>query len=231
MPADLPPRLISGLAFVGRGGGQVKALGGFRKGHHSVPDVANPVTHAFLGKLCAGDLAAEAEDLFQRLRTGLGYKRKDISLQLAPAVATLAARDFQLEIAYALEPSDPARFAVVTALRELRELAVAQSEALADTFAGRFTELSFELARGTSVEAVIDLIEGLDAEVGLTVDYPSDCRTCTIRVPEVDAVVRCTGATLDMVFPRGAAPADLLQAFAAVREAFQVSKPLAGLIG
>ncbi len=231
MSAELPPRLISGLAFVGRGGGQVKALGGFRKGHHSVPDVANAVTNAFLGKLCAGDLAAEAEDLFQRLRTGLGYKRKDMSLQLGPASATLAARDFQLEIAYALEVGDPSRYAVVTSLRELRDLAVAQREAFADTLAGRFSELSFELARGASVEAVIDLIEGLDGEGGLAVDYPSDCRTCTIRVPDVEAEVRCTGASLDMVFPRGAAPAELLEAFAAVREAFQVSKPLAGLIG
>lgn len=209
----------------------VKSLTGFRKGHHTVPDVANAVTNAFLGKLCGAELAAEAEGLFQALRTGLDYKRKDISLQVSHSVATLAARDFQLEIAYALEAIDPARYCVVTALRELRDLAVARHAAIVGTFAGRFTELSFELTRATSVEAVVDLIEALDGDGGLEVSYPSDCRTCTIAVPGVDAVVRCTGGTFDMVFPRGGAPAELLEAFAAVRTAFQVSKPLAGLIG
>jgi hypothetical protein len=51
-----------------------------------------------------------------------------------------------------------------------------------------------------------------------------------IGVAGVDAVVRCTGATLDVVFPRGAAPGELLEAFGAVRGAFQISKTLSGLI-
>ena len=40
-----------------------------------------------------------------------------------------------------------------------------------------------------------------------------------------------TGATLDMVFLRASGPAELLDGFAAVREAFRISKPLAGLLG
>jgi hypothetical protein len=36
--------------------------------------------------------------------------------------------------------------------------------------------------------------------------------------------------SLEIVFARGGGPAELLAAFAAVREAFQISKALAGMI-
>lgn len=230
MTDELPSRVIAGIAFVGRGGGQVKALAGFRKGHHSLPDAANAVTNAFLGKICAGELAEEAERLFQEVRAGLAYKRKDLSLNVASPVAVLTARDFGVEIAYALEETDPTRYAVTTTLRELGDLAVARQPEFARIFAGRFTELSFALRKGARVEAVIDAIEALEGEGGLGVQYPSDCRDCTIRVAGVEAEVRCTGASLEVVFPRGLAPAELLEAFGAVREAFQISKALAGMI-
>jgi hypothetical protein len=60
--------------------------------------------------------------------------------------------------------------------------------------------------------------------------YPSDYRECTLRVEGVDAEVRCTGAALEVIFPRGEAPAELLTMFAAVRSAFQISKFLRGLV-
>lgn len=231
MSAELPASVVASICFVGRAGGQVKALAGFRKSHHSVPDAANAVTNAFLGKICAGELSEEAEALFQAVRTGLGYKRKDVALSVATPVATLAARDFTVEIVYALEEVDPARYAVTTALRELKDLEVARGEAFERVFAGKFSEISFTLKKGVRVEAVIDAIEALDGEGGLEVAYPSDYRECTISVAGVDAVVRCTGMAIEMVFPRGGAPAELIDAFGALRDAFQISKPLAGLIG
>lgn len=231
MPAEIPARVVASLSFVGRGSGQVKQLSGFRKSHHAVPDAANAVTNAFLGRICAAELTEEGETLFQAVRTGLNYKRKDLSLSVTPPSANLAARDFHVEIAYALEEADPGRYGVTTTLRELRDLDFAQGEALAGLFAGRFSELSFGFAKGAQVEAVIDAIEALDGEGGIAVQYPSDCRECTIHVDGIEAVVRCTGGSLDLIFPRGGGPGELLAAFAAVREAFQISKPLAGMLG
>ena len=89
--------------------------------------------------------------------------------------------------------------------------------------------ISFALRKGARVEAVVDAIES-SSETGLAVTYPSDCRDCEISVVGVDAVVRCTAASLEVVFPRGGAPADLIEGFAAIREAFAISKVLSGLI-
>jgi hypothetical protein len=230
MADDLPSRVIAGIAFVGRSGGQVKALGGFKKSHHTLPDAANATTNAFLGKICEAELADEAEKLFQDVRAGLGYKRKDLALSITSPLAVLTARDFTVEIFYTLEERDPGRFGVTTTLRDLRDMDVARREEFARIFTGKFTEISFTLKKGARVEAVIDAIEALDGEGGLSVRYPSDYRDCAIRVTDVDAEVRCTGTALEVVFPRGGGPAELIDAFASVREAFQISKALKGLI-
>jgi hypothetical protein len=228
---EIPSRVIADISFVGRGGGAVKTLDGFKKGHHSVPDAANATTNGFLAKICERELAENAEKLFQDARAELGYKRKDISLSVASPAAVLVARDFTVEIGYALEESDPARYAVTTVLRGLGDPALARTEGFSRVFAGRFAEISFTLQKAAKVEAVIDVIEALEGEGGLGVTYPSDCRDCVIEVEGVDAQVRCTGVSLELVFPRAGAPAELIDGFAAVRGAFQISKALAGLVG
>lgn len=230
MTQTLPSEIIAGIGFIGRAGGAVKSLRGFRKSHHTVPDAANATTNAFLGKLCAGELGDEAEALFQAVRTGLGYKRREISLEVAPAQAVLTAKDFALEISYALEAAAPANFAVTRLLHSLRNGELAHTEEFSGIFAGWFSEITFALRKGARVEDVIDAIEALEEGAGLRVDYPADCRECVIGVEGVDATVRCTGATLDVVFPRAGAPRELIAGFAAVRGAFGVSRELATLL-
>lgn len=230
MPSELPNRVIADVRFIGRGGGAVKAFGGFKKGHHTLPDAANATTNAFLGRLCGAEIEATAEALFQEVRTGLGYKRKDLSLTVTSPLAVLSAKDFTLEILYELDEAAPANYAITQTLLDLRDGDLARTEAFNTIFARSFSELSFTLRKGVRVEAVIDAIEAME-EGDLSVDYPSDCSECTVRVPEVAAQVRCTGGSIDLVFPGAGAPGELLAEFAAVRDAFQLSKMLSGLIG
>jgi len=229
--SEIPSAVIAAISFIGRDGGWVKSLGGFKKGHHSVPDAANAVTNAFLGKICGGELSARAEKFFQNVRTGLGYKRKEVALAVAGPGAQLATKDFSLEIFYELEEHEAARYAVTTTLRGLRNADLAGTAEFARIFAGKFSEISFAFKKSARVEAVVDAIEALDGDDGLVVSYPSDCRECEIAVDGVDAKVRCTPTSLEMIFPRAAGPAELMDGFAAVRGAFAMSKPLAGMIG
>ena len=231
MSGELPSSLVAGLGFLGRDGGAVKALAGFQKGRHTLPSAVNAATSAFLAKLCAGELAAEAESFFQRTREALAYKRRDLSLAVTGPAAVLTATDFTFELAYALEPADPARYTVTRTLRDLRRPELVRQPAFDAVFAGLFSELTFALRRGVRVEAVIDLVEALEPDAGLAVAYPSDCCDCTLTVSGVDATVRCTGATLDLVFPAAGSPAELLDGFAAVRAAFARSPELVALLG
>jgi hypothetical protein len=231
MPNELPSSVVADVQFVGRSGGTVKALGGFKKGHHTLPDAANATTNAFLGKICAAELAQQAEALFQRVRSGLAYKRRDISLAVNSPGAVLSAKDFTVEILYELEEADPARYAVTTALRGLRNAELARTEEFSAIFSRMFSEIRFELKKGARVEAVIDVIENLEGEAGLEVTYPSDCRECTIGVAGVEAQVRCTGSALEIVFPQPGSPGELLEKFGEIRAAFEISRELGGMLG
>ena len=230
MPGELPSNVIASICFVGRSGGLVKTLGGFKKAHHTVPDAVNAVTTGFLARICEVDLAREAETLFQAARAGLGYKRREISLGVASPLATLVTKDFAVDILYAFDEGNPGRYVLTTTLRELRSAEFARHDEFARIFAGRFAEISFALKKGARVEAVIDAIEALDDASGLSVRYPSDYRDCVIRVKGVGAEVRCTGAARDVIFPRAGTPGELIEAFVAVRGAFGISRALSGLI-
>jgi len=237
MPNDMPASVIADLRFIGRESGAVKSLSRFSKKRHTLPDSANATTNAFLARLCAPELAERGEALFQAVREAMGYKRRELSLSVDSdsGLARLSARDFALELFYALEPSSPEFYVFSQTLLDARTSELLQNAAFNEVFDGTFSELSFTLQKGVQVEAVIDAIEAL-GEVGkrghspLRVSYPSDCSECEITVEGVEARVRCTGASIDMVFPRAGSPLELLHEFAAVRSAFSLSELLRGLV-
>lgn len=223
---------ISRISLVGRSSGWVKNLTGFRKQHHTVPDAVNAATTAFLGKLCAGELAEEAERFFQRSKEALAYKRADLALEVTSPGAVLTARDFTLELGYALVKADPSTYEVTRTLHSLREGELVRRPEFNELFSALFSGMSFALAKGVKVETVVDAVEAHGGANGLTVSYPSDCRHCVLLVDGVAAEVICDGATLEMRFPRPGSPAELVEAFAAVRSAFTLTKNrvLAGLL-
>ncbi|MBI5381973.1 MAG: hypothetical protein HZA31_08745 [Opitutae bacterium] len=222
---------VRGIRFVGRTAGAVKTLGGFRKGLHTVPDAVTPATNAFLARLSTGELETEAEAFFQRARVAGGYKRRELSLAVVAPLATLATKDFTLELAYALVADDPACYERLLTLSGVSERDFLRGPVCGEIFGDSFEELVFQLTKGAQVEAVIDAVEAL-ARSPLEISYPSDCSHCLLTVAGVDAAVRFDGATLAMVFPRKGAPAELLDGFLAVREAFALTRSefLSGLL-
>lgn len=213
------------------GAGAVKTLSGFRKGMHTVPDSLSPATQAFFGRLCADRIAEEGEEWFQRARADLSYRRKDLTLEVTSPSAVLTAKDFIFEIVYALSPDDPSRFEGKQTLYEVQAGCLGR-EVFERLFEGQFSEIIFDLTKGVSVEAVIDAVEELDGSTGLRVQYPSDYSSCVLTVTDVEAEVMCDGSSLSMRFPRAGGPSELIEAFAAVRHAFRLSKKtaLAGLL-
>lgn len=231
-PAGPSNPFVSRISLVGRSAGLVKNLTGFRKQHHTVPDAVNAATTAFLGKLCTTELAEEAENYFQRSKAALAYKRTDLTLDVASPTAVLTAKDFTLELAYALEKANAAGYEVTRTLHSLREGGLVARPEFNELFAAVFSGMVFGLAKGVKVEAVVDAVEAHDGANGLAVTYPSDCRHCVLVVDGVAAEVICDGATLEMRFPKPGSPAELVEAFAAVRSAFALTKNrvLAGLL-
>ncbi len=230
--ADDPHQFVSRISLVGRSSGMVKTLAGFKKQHHTVPDAVNATTTTFLGKLCVSELSAESEQFFQRAKIALDYRRKDLALEVASPQAVLTAKDFTLEIAYALETGNPAGYEVTRTLHSLRSGELVSLPEFNELFDALFGGIVFGLTKGARVEAVIDAIEERGGEGGLTVSYPSDYRHCVLAVEGVSAEVICDGSTLEMRFPSNGSPRELVETFAVVRSAFALTKDrvLAGLL-
>ena len=119
-PSDVSPSTLAALSLSGSSSGVVKRLRGFRKDRHTVPDAVNSATQAFFARICADEIAEEAEGWFQRARAACGYKRADLRLELGAANALLLARDFSFEITWALDPSDPGTYTSTRTLRKTR---------------------------------------------------------------------------------------------------------------
>lgn len=219
--SDFTSDTLAAISLLGRSEGLVKRLRGFRKDRHSVPDAVNPATTAFFARLCADEVAEEAEGWFQRAKEAMGYKRREITLTLDGAAAQLMTRQFAFELLWALEESDPSTYTVMRSLRDFRETAFVLGQPCDAIFAGTFTDIVFTLSRGVAVEDVIDAVEALPEPQTMSVRYPANCAECTLAVPGVDAEVRCTGATLELGFPRAGSPRELLEAFGEVRSAFR----------
>jgi hypothetical protein len=233
MPASSSEEVVQGLSFRSTTRGPVKRLAAFDKSRHTVPDAVNAATSAFLARLVADELAAEAERVFQDVRAAFGYKRRAITLSVGSPAAVLTATDFVLELSYSLAADDPSDWTLIRSLHPKTGGDFLRRAACDQTFAGMFTDLVFTFARAVDIESIVDAVESLGEADSLRVDYPSDCRECELTVPDVDAKVRVTASSLEMVFPQAGAPAELLDGFLAVRRRFRMAEAgvLGGLLG
>jgi hypothetical protein len=74
MATEFTSKTLSGVSLVGRSGGLVKTLGGFRKDRHTVPDAVNAATQAFVARLAEAEIREESEGLFQAARAAHGVQ-------------------------------------------------------------------------------------------------------------------------------------------------------------
>ena len=210
--------------------GNVKNLLGFRKGFHKVPAVLPD--HQFerqFASICAPDLETLAKELFEKLRTARGYKRKEINLNVGAPDATLTTSDFTLDLRYELDPADPGDYRLVYDLHTIRDIAVFADGSLNEVFSGAFNRVSFSFGESIDLENLIDELE--DAPGGAAaLRYPPDCSECTIQLPGFVGNVRVTPRELEVVSPMGASPAELVKTFVEASDVLAANPTLERLI-
>jgi hypothetical protein len=225
MDADAKIRSVSSLALVGQVWGEVRRLAAFDKKRHTVPDKVNPVTQGFLEKLCEPELEEEGESLFQAVRQQFDYKRKEISLDCGAGYGRLDTKDFTLELRYELDEDDASSYSLETSVVAKGSRDVLESEAFSSSVGSRYDRLRCRLSGRVSVESIIDAVEG-DSSGDLSVEYPSDCSGCTVRIEGVQADVFVDGAVLEVRFGKAATAAALMQAFDGIASRFSETDAL-----
>ena len=181
------------------------------------------------GAMAEPDLDRLARELFEKLRAGRGYKRKEINLNLDSPTATLTTTDFTLDLSYAPDAADPGDYALTYDLHSIRDITVFADGSLNDVFTGVFNRVSLSFGEAIDMEDAIDELE--DAPGGAAnLRYPPDCSECTVQLPGLVGVVRLTPRQLEVVSPAGASPAELVKTFVAASEVLAANPTLERLL-
>jgi hypothetical protein len=224
------PPAASNVHILGTRTGIVKALLGFRKNFHRIPVVLPDAAYErqFIG-ICAADLDRLVRDLFERLRTARGYKRREITLATDSPATTMTTTDFTLDIAYALDAGEPADYQITYDLHSIRDIGVFADEQLNGVFAGIFNRIAFPFAEAVAMEKLIDDLEAVPGGAsGLL--YPPDCRECLVSLPGYLGNVRLTSTQMEVINPTSTSPADLVKTFVDASELLASNPTLARLI-
>ena len=89
---------VNRVHLLGTRPGNVKNLGGFRKGFHKVPAVMpDAMFERQFAAMCAPDLEDLSRGLFEKLRAARGYKRKEINLNVDAPNATLTTTHYKMD--------------------------------------------------------------------------------------------------------------------------------------
>jgi len=208
--------VLKSSSFEGVSSGHVKKLSGFKKGIHRVPDLANDTTNRFLAKICEAELAEAGESLYQRLKVGLDFKRKDLNLSIDSPSALLSGKEFVFEIAYELDSDVPSTYQIVTTLSGLNHVGILKSDVFNEICQGLFNRFSYGFTDAVQIEEVIDMIEEC-SRPGIRVEYPSDCRECSVFLEGFSGQILCQQFSLDIMLSTKSSPKPFLSGFEALR--------------
>ena len=195
---------------------KIASLSGFVKGRHKIPNTMDGATERFVENISKKEVEDEVEEVFQRIRNTMTYKRKDISA----AHGRIVTPDFEY-FAECNQDADDPTMAVIS--RRLTNIwpAIVGDAAFNEVFDGCFDELTFEFTKVVNLEDLIDQIEELESD-NIELDYPADCSYCDVTINGSSLSIRVTPESIIVGSGYPTSPKLLIESF------FDVQKRLTG---
>jgi hypothetical protein len=201
----------------------VKSLGGYKK--HLKLSNKEIISDKFLSELAASDLNDELDSAFAKLRSGFGFKRKELTatdpLENCGEVATPG---FTFEVSVSTIEGEPSNVLWRRAISRISDAETVTSPEFEKTFGAQFNILELALNEPVDVEAVIDEVEDLD-DPSVTVDYEKDASWCRIEYRGRKESIHVDSDRIRVQSASDIAPSELIETFLAAHEQFfQVAK-------
>jgi hypothetical protein len=141
-----------------------------------------------------------------------------LNLSVESPVALLSGKEFTFEIAYELDSDTPSTYQMITTLSGLNHVEILKSDVFNEICHGLFSQFSYGLTDAVQVEEVIDAVEAC-SKPGITVEYPSDCRECSVFLEGFSGYIKCRQFSLDIMLLTKSSPKTFLGGFEALRGA------------
>ena len=201
----------------------VKSLSGYQK--HLRLSSKEPVSDKFLADLASSDLNDELDKAFKKLRSGFGFKRKELTatepLENCGEVATPG---FTYEVSVSPIEDEPANVLWRRAISRISDAETVTSPEFEKTFGTQFNILELALTEPVDVEAVIDEVEDSDDST-VSVDYEKDASWCRIEFRGRKESIHVEPDKIRVHSSGEISPTDLIEMFlSAHAEFFQAAK-------
>ena len=200
--------LIARVSFFGREEGQVKRFPDFDKSRHTAPKFASDR---------AQQLYEWGEERFSAFRESMGYRRKEIALVVEGGTGRIESKDFTIEKRYSLVEDSPDRYLAETELLEASSSSLLEDASFNGSVGPLFECMRCLFSKSVSVEGIVDGLQEASDD-SLSLDYPSTCDYCDVRIENVNAVFRFEAISLEIRFPGFGTPRQLIDSYRALVE-------------
>jgi len=190
----------------------VRNLPGFEMGKHKPPKSIDDYHENWIKKISTEFIAEELNDIAKQLKSALKYKRTDIEdIIIDDGIGQLVTIDFDyiIEISQSKEEADT--YIIKRSIENFKNSDILNSDKFNKIFDKHFDELEFSLSRKIDIEEIIDLIEEIDNEELISVEYDnSDTSYCSIYMSNFNGGVELSEKTFKIVNDKKIAPKELI---------------------
>lgn len=206
----------------------IKQISGFAK-HHRVPTTSSASDHRFLAELTQRDVDDDLQDVFTRLRTSYGLKRKEISVDgPSDGSGVITTPFFHYEIHVCQHQDDPSQVVWRRLITEISEPARVFAGPFEEVFGKRFTVLEISTDDSLPLESIVDHIEETELDL-VKVDYDKDLTWCEIQFGDTDVSALVRDDSIRVICRKEVSPQELLESFLRIQQEFMSTLSLAGI--
>lgn len=194
----------------------IKELAGYRKLQRG-DAVPSPNQ---LARIACADLESDLDARFNGLRSGFGFKRRDLTVDgPIDGAGTISTPAFRYHINVEVDSSDTSRVIWRRVISDVVDAESVFSRSFQDVFMDEFRVLEIQLQDALNVEEIIDRVEEAGNDQ-IQIDYDRHASWCEIKTAAVDLTVRVQQETIRVISSKSITPRNLVAQYYEIQKQF-----------
>ena len=182
--------------------GRIRRLQGFLRGSHQEPDRHTPAAEAFARRIGHPEIEERGETLYRQIRTGLGWKRRDLTFRCEDGTAVIGTPAFSVTLWIEQDPEEARFFRIGIEVGPITSAEIVRQTVFVEIFRHHCHSVRIDLPRMIDLEETIDRIEASDA-LAPHLDYAADASWLTLRGGGSGVEMRLQAHQVCFSMPRG----------------------------